>query len=59
MSIKEKSDAELISDARQMMEEVNRLHREMARRGITVDWSYGEVDGTINYKYSRVTTVPL
>lgn len=59
MSIKEKTDADLIADARQMMEEVNQLHREMARRGITVDWVYGEVAGTINYKYSRVTTMPL
>lgn len=59
MGIKEKTDAELIADTRQLTEETNRLHREMVRRGITVDWVYGEVPGTINYKYSRVTTEPL
>ncbi|KQQ93642.1 hypothetical protein [Massilia sp. Leaf139] len=59
MSIKEKTDAELVADARQLTEESNRLHREVARRGITIDWVYGETPGTIDYKYSRVTTESL
>ena len=59
MGIKEKTDAELVADARQVSEELNRLHREAIRRGITVDWVYGDVQGTIDYKYSRVTTEPL
>jgi len=59
VGIKEKTDAELIADVRQLTEEINRLHREVVRRGVTVDWVYGDTAGTIEYKYSRVTTENL
>jgi len=59
LSIKEKTDGELIADARQLMQEVNNLHKELTKRGVTIDWAYGEAQNTIKYEYSRVTTEPL
>lgn len=59
MGIKEMNEADLIAKARQVTDEANRLHREMVRRGITVDWNFGDGAGEIKFKYSRVSTEPL
>jgi hypothetical protein len=54
MKPKEKTDAELAADARMVGTELNRLHVEMAKRGITIDYGFGYEPGEFKFEYSRV-----
>ncbi len=49
------TDAELAAAAREVLHQLNRLHVEMDRRGITAEIRSGRSPGEIGFEYSRVT----
>ncbi len=55
----DKTDKEVVADARMAVAEANKIHAELAKRGITVDWYVGGAANEIVVDYCRVTREAL
>lgn len=53
--IMDMSDEELVADARMMADELNRIHQELAVRGVTIDWFTYNNGATFRTEYARIT----